>query len=170
MPLRQPLLHDAYCRRSEERERRNPRDALSPYRDARVLHALQVAAELGCVLGQPLRPTSRTLGLLPQQALRPSSYNLRRQAALINRFISKLAVGSRRAVRARIFYSNWPLAGAPAEQLANYELVGRQVSRHSADTGERLERLVVPSCDAARILTLCGPVARRRPRSANTRR
>src|SRR5262245_45024209 len=97
MPLRQPLLHDGYCRRSEERERRNPRDALSPYRDARVLHALQVAAELGSVLGQPLCPTSRTLGLLPQQALRPSSYNLRRQAVLINRFMSKLAVGSRRA-------------------------------------------------------------------------
>ena len=75
----------------------------------------------------------------------------------------------RTSVRARIFYSNWPLAGASAKELANHELVGRQVSRHSEEIGDRLERLVVPSCDATRILTLCGTVARRRPRSANTR-
>ena len=68
-----------------ERERRAARDALPPRRDAGVPVPLQVAAQLGGVLGQPLRPAPRDVRLFPAPPLRPSSDGLRRQAVLSRR-------------------------------------------------------------------------------------
>ena len=65
-----------------QRERRNTGDAVPAHRDAGAVLPLQVAGELHRLLGQPLRPASRAVGLLSQQALWPPRDNLRRQAVL----------------------------------------------------------------------------------------
>ena len=80
--LRQSRLHLAHPAAPPQRERRAAGDALPPHRDAGVPVPLQVAAELGGVLGQPLRPAPRDVRLLPTPPLRPSRDGLRRQAVL----------------------------------------------------------------------------------------
>ena len=65
-----------------QRERRAAGDALPPHRDAGVPVPLQVAAELGRLLGQPLRPAPRDVGLLPAPPLRPPRDGEGRQAVL----------------------------------------------------------------------------------------
>jgi taurine dioxygenase len=65
-----------------KRERRASGDALPPHRDAGVPVPLQVAGELGGVLGQPLCPASRHVRLLPASPLRPPRDGVRRQAVL----------------------------------------------------------------------------------------
>jgi taurine dioxygenase len=64
--------------------RRNESDALLEmlYRHIGRGVVLQVAAQLGGVLGQPLRPAPRDVRLLSTPSLRPSRDGLRRQAVL----------------------------------------------------------------------------------------
>src|SRR5262245_10892297 len=84
MPVRKSLLHHAHCRSAQDRKRRDSRNALSARRDPRVEHALQVDAELGCILGQPLHATPCVVGLLPSQTLRPSRHGVWAEAVLIS--------------------------------------------------------------------------------------
>jgi hypothetical protein len=84
---------------------------------------LQVDAELGCILGQPLHATPCAVGLLPPQALRPSRHGVWAEAVVISCSCtgSLALVGlTQDALQARVCHRSkahssdvpWPTAGS----------------------------------------------------------
>jgi hypothetical protein len=73
-------LHDAHLPACAGGERRAAPDALPPRGDAGVPVPVPLAGAVGGVLGQPLRPAPRDVGLLPAAAARQSGDDPRRQA------------------------------------------------------------------------------------------
>src|SRR5207244_8094558 len=80
-PLREPRPDHAHRRHPARGERRHPRLPLPAHREPGVADALPLARALDRVLGQPLRPAPRHLGLLAERALRRARADQRHRAA-----------------------------------------------------------------------------------------
>ena len=94
--LREQRLHDAHRPAQAAGERRDAAVSLPPHRDAGVPVPLPLAGALHRVLGQPLRPAPRHVGLLPAAAARASRDGPGRQALLsrLGRATSRRLAGS----------------------------------------------------------------------------
>jgi taurine dioxygenase len=75
-------FHDADQRAQQARKRRAVADALPARRDAGIPVPLSLATQFGRVLGQPLRPAPRAMGLLPASPARLPGHDRRRPAIL----------------------------------------------------------------------------------------
>ena len=82
--VRQRRIHHPYRRAAGRGESRDPGFSLRVQHAGGIPGAVPLATPFGRILGQPQRPASSALGLLPSDALRPPGDDQRRSAVLIS--------------------------------------------------------------------------------------